>query len=71
MIKFFYKFVGLIFTSFIIFLFIVNYNFMSFKVGIFVKIYYAIKINLIYYVFYLIYIGIYFKYLHKYKSLNK
>lgn len=67
MIKFFYKIIGLYLTAFIIFLFIVNYNFLSFKEGIFIKIYYSIKINLIYFIFYALYIFIYFKTLHNKK----
>jgi hypothetical protein len=67
MIKFFYKIIGLFLTAFIIFLFIVNYNFLSFKEGIFIKIYYSIKINLIYFIFYALYILIYFKTLHNKK----
>lgn len=62
MLKTLYKIVGLIFTAFIIFIFMVNYNFMNFKEGIFTKIYFSIKINFIYYLFYLIYIFVYFKY---------
>ena len=67
MIKFFYKIIGLYLTAFIIFLFIVNYNLLSFKEGIFIKIYYSIKINLIYFIFYALYIFIYFKTLHNKK----
>lgn len=64
MLKTLYKIVGLIFTAFIIFIFMVNYNFMSFKDGILVKTYYSIKINLIYYIFYFIYVFVYFKYIY-------
>ena len=62
MLKIIYKFVGLMYTAFIIFLFFINYNFLSYKEGIFIKIFYSIKINFIYYLFYLIYIFIYIKY---------
>ena len=66
MLKLLYKLIGFIFTSFIIFIFIINFNFLSFKEGFILKVYYAIKINLIYYLFYIVYIFIYFKYLsHK------
>lgn len=64
MLKLLYKFIGLIFTSFIIFLFIINFNFLSFKESIFLKIYYSIKINFIYYLFYIIYLIFYFKYIY-------
>lgn len=70
MLKIIYKFVGLIYTAFILFLFFINYNFLSFKEGIFIKIFYSIKINLIYFLFYLIYIFIYIKYIHR-KSVRK
>ena len=63
MLKIIYKFVGLMYTAFIIFLFFINYNFLSYKEGIFIKIFYSIKINFIYYLFYLIYIFIYIKYI--------
>lgn len=56
MIRILYKFVGFIFLSFLIFIFIINYNYLSFKESFFIKVYYAIKINLIYYIFYIIYI---------------
>lgn len=65
MLKTIYKFVGLMYTSFILFLFFINYNFLSFKEGIFIKVFYSIKINFIYYLFYLIYILIYLKYMHR------
>ena len=64
MIKLLYKFIGLIFTAFIIFIFTINYNFMSFKDSILVRIYYSIKINIIYYIFYLVYIYFYIKYIY-------
>lgn len=70
MLKIIYKFIGLIFTAFIIFIFIVNYSFLSFKENIFIKTYYSIKINIIYYIFYVIYVFCYFKYLRK-RALNK
>ena len=63
MLKIIYKFVGLMYTAFIIFLFFINYNFLSYKEGIFIKVFYSIKINFIYYLFYLIYILIYIKYI--------
>lgn len=65
MIKLLYKCVGVIFTSFIIFIFYINFNFLSYKESIIIRIFYSIKINLIYYLFYLIYVIIYLKYLHK------
>ena len=65
MIRFFYKFIGLIYTSFIIFLFLVNYNMIGYNVNIVKRVYFSIKINLIYYIFYFIYVVLYFKYLHK------
>ena len=64
MIKLLYKFIGLIFTAFIFFIFTINYNFMSFKDSILVRIYYSIKINIIYYIFYLVYIYFYIKYIY-------
>lgn len=70
MLKFIYKFIGLIFTSFIIFIFIINYSFLSFKESIFLKTYYSIKINIIYYIFYIIYMFCYFKYIRK-RNMNK
>ena len=67
MIKLLYKFIGFIFTLFIVFIFSINFNFLSFKDNIVLRIYFAIKINLIYYLFYFLYIFIYFKYLYKNK----
>lgn len=71
MLKFLYKLITLIFTSFIIFVFMVNFNFISFKVNIILRVYYAIKINLIYFLFYAIYIYFYFRYFHIKKGINK
>ena len=66
MLKVLYKFIGFIFTSFIIFIFMINYNFLSFKENMFLRIYFSIKINIIYYLFYILYIVIYIKYIsHK------
>ena len=65
MIKFFYRLVGFIFTAFIFFIFSINFNFLRFKESILLRIYYAIKINFIYFLFYFIYIFIYYKFLSK------
>lgn len=65
MIKLFYKLIAFIFTIFIIFIFMINYNFLSFKTSIVLRIYYSIKINFIYFLFYSIYIVIYLKFVHK------
>lgn len=65
MLKILYKFVGLIYTAFIIFLFFINYNFLSYKDNLFLKIFYSIKINVIYYLFYIVYVVIYFKFFSK------
>ena len=67
MLKLVYKIVGLFFLSFIIFIFIVNYSFLSYKESIFIKIYYAIKINIIYYIFYIIYLYFYFRIFYRNK----
>lgn len=69
MIKFFYKLITLMFTAFIIFVFMINFNFISFKVNILLRIYYAIKINLIYFLFYTIYICFFIKYYHNDKKV--
>ena len=63
MIKILYKLIGFIFTIFIIFIFLINFNFLTFKENIFARIYYAIKINLIYFLFYIIYIIVYLKFI--------
>jgi hypothetical protein len=65
MIKFFYRFIGLIFTVFIIFIFSVNYNLLRFSESFFLRIYYSIKINLIYYLIYIIYMIIYYKFIYR------
>lgn len=62
MLKFLYKIVGLLYTSFIIFIFFVNYNFLSYKEGFILRAYYSVKINFIYYLFYILYVFIYIKY---------
>jgi len=70
MLKILYKFVGLIYTAFIIFLFFINYNFLSYKDNLFLKIFYSIKINIIYYLFYIVYVVIYFKFFSKNNTKN-
>lgn len=70
MIKFFYKIVGIIFTIFIFFIFSINFNFLRFKESLILRIYYSIKVNLIYFIFYFIYIFIYYKYLFKDNNKN-
>ena len=65
MLRILYKLVLLLYTSFIIFIFFMNYGFLSFSNNIFLRIYYAIKINLIYFVFYIIFFFIYLFYVRK------
>jgi len=65
MIKLIYKTIGFIYTSFLLFIFTINYYFLSFKENAFLRIYYSIKINLIYYLFYIVYISFYLKYFRK------
>jgi len=72
MLKIIYKLTTIIFTSFIIFVFMINFNFISFKVNIFLRIYYSIKINLIYFIFYFIYLYFYIRYFYfKKRYFNK
>ena len=65
MIKLLYKLIGFIFTIFIVFIFLINFNFLSYKESFFLRIYYAIKINFIYFLFYFLYVLAYFKFLYK------
>lgn len=65
MVRFFYKLVGFIFTIFIIFVFFVNYNLLRFSESFFLRVYYSIKINFIYFLVYFIYMVIYYSFIFK------
>ena len=65
MLKIIYKTIGLIYTAFLLFIFFINFNLLSFKEKFYLRVFYSIRINFIYYLFYLIYIFIYIKYIYK------
>lgn len=68
MLKILYKLIGIIFFSFLVFIFIINFNFLSFKENLFLRIYYSVKINIIYYLFFVIYIFLYYKFFNANKN---
>lgn len=65
MIKILYKLILFIYSVFIIFIFSINFNFLRFKENLLLRVYYSIKINFIYFAFYLIYLLVYYKYINK------
>lgn len=64
MIKFLYKLVGIFFSAFIVFLIFINFNLFSFKDSFIIRLYYSVKVNLIYFIYYFLYLAVYFRYIY-------